>query len=76
MGIDLSNEFDLLEGIRKIEKVENPYKRFLLNGNPFPKSATADLTSESFYSRCRTSVLTKVKEFLIYSYTSQYFSHN
>ena len=65
------SEFDLLEGIKKVRKVENPYRRFFLRGNPFPKSAVADSTSESFFSKCRKGALGKVKSFLIYAYTHQ-----
>jgi hypothetical protein len=66
-----NDEFDLLKEIQKKEHVKNPYQRFSLTGNPFPKSAIADLTSESFFSGCRKSALAKMKEFLVYAYKSQ-----
>jgi len=66
-----NKEFDLLEGIRKTKKEENPYLRFSLNSNPFPKSAIADVTSESFFSRCRKKALAKIKDFLVYTYSSR-----
>lgn len=70
-GYMKDNEFDLLEEIRKKRKVKNPYQRFLLSDNPFPRSAIADFTSESFFSRCRKKALVKIKKFLVYVYDSK-----
>jgi len=69
----ISNEtdFDLLERIRKKEHVENPFKRFNLSRNPFPKSAVADSTSERFFSRCRKKALEQMRDFIVYVYASR-----
>jgi hypothetical protein len=71
MSMKNEDEFNLLEEIRKKEKIENPYQRFCLTSNPFPKSAIADLASESFFSGCRKNALARIKEFLVYAYKSQ-----
>lgn len=65
------NEFDLLKELQKRRVVENPYQRFSLTGNPFPKSAIADFTSESFFSRCRRDALEKIKDFVVYASASK-----
>jgi len=69
-GID----FDLIGRLAKAAEVENPYQRFSLTRNPFPKSAIADPHSMPFFSRSRKEALERIREFILYSYRSKRWS--
>ena len=64
-------DFDLIGRLKRMEAIENPYQRFSLTRNPFPRSAIADPHSAEFFSRSRKEALEHVREFVLYSYRSK-----
>lgn len=68
--------FDLSELSEKRQTTENPFERFGLSRNPFPRSAIADAErarAEQF-SRCRKNALETMKDFIKNVYLSKRWS--